>query len=748
MRILLETLLVLSFNICLVATLVHGSDERKPYIVYMGELASSSQTTSMVIQSHNNLLESAIGDATLARKSKIHSYGKSFNGFAAKLLPHEVKKLSEERGVISVFPSTKRKLHTTRSWDFLGMPETTTKRNYRTESNIIVGVLDSGIWMDCPSFSDKGYGPAPAKWRGQCVKGANFTGCNNKVIGAKYYNLEDAAGEETPSPVDNDGHGTHTSSTIAGVSVKDASLYGLARGTARGGVPSSRIAMYKVCWSVACADSDILAGFDDAIADGVDVISISIGGASRDYFNDPIAIGSFHAAKRGILTSCSAGNDGPDTLTVQNVAPWIMTVAASGIDRQFKTVVKLGNGRRIPGLAVNTFSPKKHMYPLTDGAHSVNTSADFFGNGSACDYGTLSRDKVKGKIVYCQGNNGQDFTIGELGGVGTIMTLDSFVDTAFTPYIPGTYSLPKDGNKISQYINSTKKPMAVIQKTRTVSIDAPFVASFSSRGPQLVSRNILKPDIAAPGLDILAAYSKQTTITGYPTDDRRAVFNIISGTSMACPHATAAAAYVKTFHPNWSPAAIKSAMMTTATPMKIKDKTAELGSGAGQIDPVQAVDPGLVYDLSMSSYIRFLCKEGYNGTTIALLFGGKRRYNCSDFRPARGTDGLNYPTMQLHLQNPNSTVSAIFHRTVTHVGQGSAMYKVNVVSPKGLSVRVNPSSLSFSAPQQKRSFSVVIKGKSLPKGTQFLSALLEWNDFQKHSVRSNILVYKPDILPY
>lgn len=182
--------------------------------------------------------------------------------------------------------------------------------------------------------------------------------------------------------------------------------------------------------------------------------------------------------------------------------------------------------------------------------------------------------------------------------------------------------------------------------------------------------------------------------------------------------------------------------------MKIKDKTAELGSGAGQIDPTKAVDPGLVYDLSMSSYIRFLCKEGYNGTSIALLLGGKKRYNCSDFKPAQGTDGLNYPTMHIHLKNPNSTVSAVFHRTVTHVGHGSAVYKANVISPKGLSVTVLPTSLNFTRPLEKRSFKVAVKGGALPNGTNFLSALLEWNDSQKHSVRSYILVYKPEILLY
>lgn len=169
----------------------------------------------------------------------------------------------------------------------------------------------------------------------------------SKVIGARYYNLENlAADNDDISPADDDGHGTHTSSTAAGGSVKGASLYGLAEGTARGGVPSARIAMYKVCWGSGCSDMDLLAAFDDAIADGVDIISISIGGATRQFFHDPIAIGSFHAMKKGILTSCSAGNDGPIQQTVENVAPWIMTIAASSIDRQFKTAVKLGNGMK------------------------------------------------------------------------------------------------------------------------------------------------------------------------------------------------------------------------------------------------------------------------------------------------------------------------------------------------------------------------------------------------------------------
>ncbi|KAJ7971524.1 subtilisin-like protease SBT4.14 [Quillaja saponaria] len=741
MNMLLNPLfLLLVFSLHHVPMLIQGTDhdERKPYIVYMGELPGNGVS---VVEGHHNLLFAAIGDDELARELKIHSYGKSFNGFVARLLPHEAQRLSAEESVVTVFKNTRRELHTTRSWDFLGMSRRV-KRNFNIESNIIVGLLDTGIWIDCPSFSDKGYGPAPANWRGKCTKGANFTGCNNKVIGAKYFNLDNSDPViGNPSPVDEDGHGTHTSSTAAGSPVKGASLFGIAKGTARGGVPSARIAMYKVCWTNSgCTDMDLLAAFDDAIADGVDVISVSIGGPSRNFFEDPIAIGAFHAMKKGILTSCSAGNDGPYTSTVENVAPWIMTVGATGIDREFRTVATLGNGEEFSGISINTFAPKKKMYPLISGGLAVNSSGDSYGNASACDYGTLSGDKVKGRIVYCLGSSDQDYTIKELGGAGTIMALDEKTDIAYTTLIPGTSVYVNVAKNIDLYINSTKNPQAVIQKTTTAKIPAPFIASFSSRGPQMLNRNILKPDIAAPGLDILAAYSKLATITGYPNDKRYDVFNIISGTSMACPHATAAAAYVKSFHPDWSPAAIKSALMTTATPMKINEVDAELASGSGQINPARAAHPGLVYDISMAAYIRFLCKEGYNGTDIGLITGGKKNFNCSSIRRALGTDGLNYPTMHTQLLIGNSSISAVFHRTVTHVGYGSSVYKAKVTSPKGLSIEVIPDTLQFSQLHEKHSFKVVVK-VNMQEGTQILSALLEWND-SKHSVRSPILVFR------
>ena len=164
----------------------------------------------------------------------------------------------------------------------------------------------------------------------------------SKIIGARAYH--GGSSSSGLSPLDDDGHGSHTASTAAGRAVANVSLYGLAAGTARGAVPGARLAIYKVC----CSEADILAGFDDAIADGVDVISISIGSPFPfDYFSDVIAIGAFHAMSRGVLTSAAAGNSGLVGGRVCNVAPWMLSVAASSIDRQFIDRIVLGNGDTI-----------------------------------------------------------------------------------------------------------------------------------------------------------------------------------------------------------------------------------------------------------------------------------------------------------------------------------------------------------------------------------------------------------------
>ncbi|XP_030957527.1 subtilisin-like protease SBT4.15 isoform X1 [Quercus lobata] len=718
----------------------HGSSDtvRKAYIVYMGE---APQSKSSAIDLHQNLLSSVVRDDRIAKQSRIYSYTKSFNAFAANLLPDEAKRLRENEKVVSVFTSRIRKLHTTRSWDFLGMPPSV-KRNHQIESNIIVGVLDTGIYIDAPSFDDEGLGPPPSKWKGRCQIAGNVTGCNNKVIGATFY-INDpisARSNPNPSPIDDEGHGSHTASTIAGASIGGASFYGLAKGTARGGVPSARIAMYKVCWNRSCSDIDFLAGLDDAIDDGIDVLSISIGGGASSFFEDSISIGAFHAMKRGIFITCSAGNDGPSLSTVVNTSPWIMTVGASSIDRQFRTPVQVGNGLQTDGLYINTFSPKRKMYPLTTAGLAASSTISPNLSPWDCIYGTLDANMVKGKIVLCNESSDEAY-IKSIGGAGDLVSLVKTKDYSFVTLIPGAYVDSSFANKIITYVNSTKNPQAVIYKSKTVpNAAAPFVASFSSRGPPKISRTILKPDIVAPGIDILAANSKLNSVTGYLEDDRFDVYNILSGTSMACPHVAAAAAYIKTFHPNWSPSAIKSALMTTASELKIKDDQAELAYGAGQIDPIRALQPGLIYDMSTSDYVRFLCNEGYTGTMLRLFT--EEITNCSSVPNIGGHDALNYPSMYFQFKNTNSTISAIFHRTVTNVGPRKSIYKATVRAPKNLKVTVIPNKLTFSQLNQKKSFKVVIQGppQLLPINQMTsLSASLEWSD-ATHRVKSPIFI--------
>ncbi|MBA0637924.1 hypothetical protein Godav_005265 [Gossypium davidsonii] len=306
----------------------------------MGDRLKDGASTALL---HSSMVQDVFGSES---KTVLYSYKKSFNGFVVDLTEEEAQKMAGMKGVVSVFPNEKRKLHTTRSWDFMGFPQQVERATM--ESDVIIGVLDTGIWPESLSFDDKGLGPPPSKWKGSCQfqPQDNFT-CNNKIIGAKYYRSDGLfLPDDFESPRDSDGHGTHTASTAAGNLVDGASLYAFGSGTARGGVPSARIAVYKICWSDGCEDADILAGFDDAISDGVDIISISVGGGqTKDYFEDAISIASFHAMKNGILTVSSAGNEGPGRSTISNFSPWSLSVAASTIDRKFSTKVQLGNNK-------------------------------------------------------------------------------------------------------------------------------------------------------------------------------------------------------------------------------------------------------------------------------------------------------------------------------------------------------------------------------------------------------------------
>ncbi|XP_028801168.1 subtilisin-like protease SBT4.14 isoform X2 [Neltuma alba] len=740
-----SSLLLLLLLILLRKSAADADDEQKKfYIVFLrgDPVDGISPENSLQIEStHLNVLSSVKESHHEAKESMVYSYSKSFNAFAAKLSDDEARKLSEMKEVVSVIPNRYRKLHTTRSWDFIGLP-LTAKRRLKLEKDIIVGLLDTGTTPESDSFKDDGLGPPPAKWKGSCGHFANFSGCNNKLIGAKYFKLDgNPDAEDILSPIDVDGHGTHTSSTAAGNLVRNASLFGLAQGTARGAVPSARVAVYKVCWeSSGCADMDILAAFEAAIHDGVDVISISIGGGDPSYDKDSIAIGSFHAMSKGIITVASAGNDGPSMATVVNTAPWLVTVGASGIDRQFISTVQLGNGQNVSGRGVNTFNPKQKQYPLINGADAAQNSASKE-EARSCYESALDRKKVKGRLVYCgPDSSGSDSVIKELGGIGAIIENEQYLDLAQIFVAPATAVNISVGQSITNYIKSTRSPSAVIYKTHEVKKAAPFVASFSSRGPNPGSIHVLKPDLAAPGINILASYTLRRSLTGQQGDTQFSKFTLMSGTSMACPHASGVAAYVKSFHPNWSPAAIRSAIITTAKPMsKRVNKEAEFGYGAGQVNPMRAKNPGLIYDMDAFSYLQFLCHEGYNGSDLSVFTGS--RVNCSSILPGLGHDAINYPTFQLSLQTKKPSTLAVFRRTVTNVGPGPTMFNATVNAPSGVEVTVSPMNLSFSRTLQKRSFKVVVKAKSMAS-MKIVSGSLVWKS-PRYVVRSPIVVYSP-----
>ncbi|GKV12983.1 hypothetical protein SLEP1_g24065 [Rubroshorea leprosula] len=331
-----------------------------------------------------------------------------------------------------------------------------------------------------------------------------------------------------------------------------------------------------------------------------------------------------------------------------------------------------------------------------------------------------------------------------MGGIGTILESGEFLDVAQIFMAPATMVNVSDGQEIEDYVHSTRSPSAVIYNSREVRVPAPFVASFSTRGPNPGSSYVLKPDIAAPGVDILAAYTLLKSLTGLEGDTQYSKFTLKSGTSMACPHVAGVAAYVKSFHPNWTAAAIKSAIMTTAKPMSQRvNNEAEFAYGAGQLNPSGAINPGLIYDMDEMSYIQFLCHEGYNGSSIAALVGSKS-INCSSLLPAFGYDALNYPSMQLHLKSGQQETVGVFQRSVTNVGPSPAMYNATIKAPKGVQITVNPKTLFFSHALQKQGFKVVVKAKPIATSTfTLLSGSLVWRSTH-HTVRSPIVIYGPE----
>lgn len=509
-----------------------------------------------------------------------------------------------------------------------------------------------------------------------------------------------------------------------------------------------------------CTNSDILAAMDQAVSDGVDVLSLSLGGAARPYYNDSIAISSFGAIEKGVFVSCSAGNSGPSKSTVGNVAPWLMTVAASYTDRSFPAMIKLGNGQIFKGSSLYKGNPTKQS-PLVYGKTAATQ-----GNGRIAQYcieGSLDPKLVKGKIVACErGINGRTEK-GEVvkiaGGLGMILLNSEtqgeelFADAHILPATTiGAYA----AKIIRSYASSSKKPTASISFIGTVygDSDAPKMAAFSSRGPSLVGPDVIKPDITAPGVNILAAWPPKASPSLLKSDKRSVLFNIISGTSMSCPHVSGIAALVKSVHRNWSPAAIKSALMTTAYTLTHKGKTPilDIGSnkssemanpfvfGSGHVDPERASDPGLVYDINTQDYLNYLCSLNYTSSQISIL--SKGNFTCSNNDSGSLQVGdLNYPSFAVMFSSRSARNGSVtYKRVVTNVGYPKSVYAVKVEEPKGVSVNVEPKNLRFRKMGEKLSYSVsfIAYGRDRVSGSSSFGSLV-WVS-RHYSVRSPIAV--------
>ncbi|MBV6319933.1 S8 family serine peptidase [Duganella violaceipulchra] len=793
------------------ASLAHADDTRRSYIVqladkpvaaYNGEVAglaatqpapgSRLQMGAQTVQLYMDYLDQKQSDVkALVPNAPInHDYKVVLNGFSAMLTDGEVRTLQANSAVSTITANTENHLLTNYTPTFLGLdgPNGLWAQLGGKEhagENIVIGVVDGGIWPENPSYADRVDGngvptfdqggsiaySAPANWNGTCQTGEGFTvaACNNKLIGARYFKSGfDASGKslhwtEFVSPRDSiggtvghGGHGTHTSSTAGGNNGVPSVLNGIPMGALSGMAPRARIAMYKVCWSYndatdatggknSCWTDDSVAAIDRAVQDGVHVINYSISGGTTP--NDAVEQAFLRATNAGVFVSASAGNDGP-AQTVNHIGPWLSTIAAASHNRFLKADVKLGSGATYSGASLNIDAlPAGTPIIRSEDAAVAGANASLvtlcYSAGSNGGVAVLDPAKVAGKIVTCvRGTNARvdkSLAVKQAGGVGMVMVDNGAGLVAEVHSVPTVHLSAADGALVKAYAQLANSSAALTHFVNAVgSSPAPVIANFSSRGPNLNDGNVLKPDMAAPGVDILAGVTPELTPAQQASLNTgtlapQAAWALYQGTSMAAPHVAGVAALLRQQHPGWSPAAIKSALMTSATPT-FADALAGTqqgilpwAQGAGHINPFGtmlhpadgksynpngATDPGLVYDAGATDYKKYLCGAGVTSQCSSGTLAG---YN------------LNLPSITLGNVLGNVTVS----RSVTNVGTAQATYSASA-SVSGYTTVVTPSSLSL-APGATGSFTVKLTRTSAADNVWQYGALT-WTD-GSHIVR-------------
>ena len=669
---------------------------------------------------------------------KVYNYQYSFNGFAAKLSHGQAKKMQSVDGVVAVRADSVQILDTATTPDFLGLTAEGGLWDIGVDGeDVIIGIIDGGVWPESLSFTDRtgsngnetkdgklDYQQIPG-WHGKCTPGEAFTAadCNQKLIGARYYNggwggnagIDASLPWEFNSPRDFGGHGSHTASTAGGN--QDTPMTGQQAffDGANGIAPRARIAAYKTCWETgeggSCFSSDSVAAIDQAVADGVDVINYSISG-SRTNFLDSVEDAFLFAADAGVFVAASAGNSGA-TSTVAHPGPWVTTVAASTHDRTYDASATLGIGADYTGSSTNTTGagPADLVYSANVGLAGEDPT-----EVRLCYPGTLDPALVTGKIVLCDrgaiARVDKSLAVFQAGGIGSFLANPAPGQSLNADFhsVPTIHVDNVAGDAIRAYATGGGTPTAEIFPSYFAPVPAPNIAGFSSRGPLLAGDgDMLKPDVSAPGVDILAAVA--------PPGNGGQDFASYQGTSMSSPHVAGLGALMKDMHPGWSPMAIKSALMTTG--YDLLSGADPFAQGAGHVDPNSAADPGLVYDHGFTDWLGFLCGTGQLQASYCPILG----IDPSD---------LNVASISIGALAGSQTVT----RTVTSVSDEPEYYEFSAAVP-GIDVVSDPSSFTIN-PGQSVTVEMTFTNATAPTGS-YATGFVYWTS-GSHEVRSPVAV--------
>ena len=723
----------------------------------------------------------------------VHRYHYTLDGFSAWLSAREAASLSALPGVLRVFADGERKVATDASPRFLELFASDTGLYSRglNGEDIVIGVIDSGIAPEATSFRDtrpadspracrSNWGQtsllgrwlcrrfrrrpdvvnytAPAAWNGACEAGEGFaaTDCNRKLLGARFY-PDGALGigpldpREFLSPRDADGHGTHIAAAAAGNRVP-AILNGSNVANIQGIAPRARLAAYKACWlrpgttRASCATSDLVQAIDDAVADGVDVINYSIGNTDATVANaDDVAL--LNAARSGVTVVVAAGNDGPDLGTIGSPAgsPWVITVgAATRAGGRFVPAMRVDSPARIAGNLPSVeaaFTPSLANSGDVTGALVVYDDADtsradgMAGSSVDACQPAINAPALRGSIALIQ-RGGCDFddkvANAQAAGADAVLVFSDFGgpvvmlgDSAGID-IPAVMIGQADGQQLRDALADDPVRVTLADGLFLTEPDSGnMLGVFSSRGPGLGAPGILKPDVVAPGVNILSATTPD--VANGPRGQR---FGYLTGTSMAAPHVAGTAALLRQAHPEWSAAAVRSAIMTTARRNLVLDDGVTAANpfeiGAGHIVPNAAFAPGLVFDLAPSDYDAFTC--GVSGFPVdpaqcAALPEG--------VPPAQA---LNQPAIAI----PALTRSTIVRRRVTATRSDS--WRARLLLPVGFTGAVEPNALNLAAGDTAQ-FAVTVASDGGASDVWYFGAV-EWLSDDGQIVRSP-LAFRP-----